>query len=82
MATLALFDMPRVIADGAVWLPGFAQANDRTLLAAVEQIATAAPFRHLETPGGLRMSVAMTNAGDCGWVSRATTPWTRFGATM
>jgi alkylated DNA repair protein (DNA oxidative demethylase) len=28
-----------------------------------------APFRHLVTPGGFRMSVAMTNAGPLGWVS-------------
>lgn len=69
MSTLALFDTPRLIADGAVWLPGFALAQDRVLLAAVGQIAAIAPFRHLETPGGLRMSVAMTNAGECGWVS-------------
>ena len=70
MASLALFDDgPRPLADGAVWLPGFALAQDRALLAAVEVITAAAPFRHLETPGGLRMSVAMSNCGDCGWVS-------------
>lgn len=76
MPTLALFDdepqapgEPRPIAVGAVLLPGFALALDRELLAAVETIVAVAPFRHLETPGGLRMSVAMSNAGDCGWVS-------------
>ncbi len=76
MTTLALFDdgpeaahEPRPIADGALLLPGFALMIDRQLLAAVEAIVAAAPFRHLETPGGLRMSVAMTNAGSCGWVS-------------
>nr|WP_293368843.1 DNA oxidative demethylase AlkB [Nevskia sp.] len=69
MATLALFDGPRTLADGAVWLPGFALPDDRALLAAVEQIVAIAPFRHLETPGGLRMSVAMSNCGACGWVS-------------
>lgn len=70
MASLALFDDgPRPLADGAVWLPGFALAQDRALVAAVEVITAAAPFRHLETPGGLRMSVAMSNCGDCGWVS-------------
>jgi alkylated DNA repair protein (DNA oxidative demethylase) len=69
--SLALFDDdgPRTIAEGAVWLPGFALAHDRALLAAVEQIVAVAPFRHLETPGGLRMSVAMSNCGGCGWVS-------------
>ena len=69
MAILALFDGPRTIADGAVWLPGFALAQECDLLTAVGQVVAAAPFRHLETPGGLRMSVAMTNAGECGWVS-------------
>jgi alkylated DNA repair protein (DNA oxidative demethylase) len=29
----------------------------------------AAPFRQLETPGGYRMSVAMTDCGPLGWVS-------------
>jgi alkylated DNA repair protein (DNA oxidative demethylase) len=31
----------------------------------------AAPFRHMVTPGGFRMSVAMTNCGELGWVSSA-----------
>src|SRR5690606_11290191 len=29
----------------------------------------AAPFRHMLTPGGLRMSAAMSNCGELGWVS-------------
>jgi alkylated DNA repair protein (DNA oxidative demethylase) len=33
------------------------------------QIAERAPFRHLVTPGGQTMSVAMTNCGPVGWVS-------------
>jgi len=70
VTSLALFnDGPRPIAEGAVWLPGFTLTQDRALLAAVEQMIAIAPFRHLETPGGLRMSVAMSNCGDCGWVS-------------
>jgi alkylated DNA repair protein (DNA oxidative demethylase) len=36
---------------------------------AVERIDAAAPFRHLTTPGGHVMSVAMTNCGELGWVS-------------
>ena len=50
----------------AALLRGF--APDDTL-AAVEAIAAAAPFRHMITPGGFRMSVAMTNCGALGWVS-------------
>src|SRR5206468_12195494 len=40
-----------------------------TLLREISAIVEAAPFRRLETPGGRRMSVAMTNAGRLGWVS-------------
>jgi DNA oxidative demethylase len=57
------------IANGAYFLRGFALDNVTTLLTEIEHIKTAAPFRHLETPGGFRMSVAMTNCGGVGWVS-------------
>ena len=57
------------LAEGAVLLRGFATAEAPALLEAVEQIAGQAPFRHLITPGGYRMSVAMTNCGPLGWVS-------------
>jgi DNA oxidative demethylase len=35
----------------------------------VQRVLTAAPLRHLVTPGGFRMSVAMSNCGALGWVS-------------
>src|SRR3984957_17599141 len=57
------------IANGAYLLRGFALGHVTALLAEVEHIETAAAFRHLETPGGFRMSVAMTNCGALGWVS-------------
>ncbi|HLZ98317.1 MAG TPA: DNA oxidative demethylase AlkB [Steroidobacteraceae bacterium] len=57
------------LAAGAWLLHGFALAVDRALMAAVDEITAAAPFRHLETPGGFRMSVGMTNCGSLGWVS-------------
>lgn len=57
------------LADGAVLLRGFAVDDAPALLAEIERIAGAAPFRHLITPGGFRMSVAMTNCGAVGWVS-------------
>jgi alkylated DNA repair protein (DNA oxidative demethylase) len=60
---------PLPLAAGAWLLRGFALAVDAALAAAVTNIQGAAPFRHLETPGGLRMSVAMTNCGSFGWVS-------------
>lgn len=54
---------------GAWLLGGFALDEAPALLAAIAAIAAAAPFRYLETPGGGRMSVAMTNCGEVGWVS-------------
>jgi DNA oxidative demethylase len=53
----------------AVVLQGFAANQGPALLAAIEDIARAAPFRHLVTPGGWTMSVAMTNCGEAGWIS-------------
>lgn len=52
---------------GITLLRGF--AHTAALLPLIEQIAAAAPFRHLVTPGGQTMSVAMTNCGPVGWVS-------------
>jgi alkylated DNA repair protein (DNA oxidative demethylase) len=57
------------LGEGAMVLRGFALAEQAQLLQAIETIVAQAPFRHLVTPGGLRMSVAMTNAGPLGWVS-------------
>jgi len=55
--------------SGALLLGGFALDEAPALLGAIRAISEAAPFRHLETPGGGRMSVAMTNCGEVGWVS-------------
>lgn len=81
--TMDLFDgldatdgaaQPRVdaIAAGAVVLRGFAISCVAQLLADLEQVTAAAPFRHMVTPGGFRMSVAMTNCGALGWISDGT----------
>ncbi len=59
------------LAPGARLLRGFACSVAAELKAAVAAIATAAPFRHMQTPGGFRMSVAMTNCGEYGWTSSA-----------
>lgn len=61
-----------VLDDGVVVLRRMALADDVAILAAVRAIADAAPFRHMVTPGGFRMSVAMTNCGALGWVSDLT----------
>ncbi|TAL96222.1 MAG: DNA oxidative demethylase AlkB [Rhodanobacter sp.] len=57
------------LGDGALLLRGFALADEVALLAALDAILTRAPWRHMVTPGGQRMSVAMTNAGQLGWLS-------------
>ena len=73
--TLDLFaaDTPELedeaLDPGAVVLRGFASTREAALKDDVARVSAAAPFRHLITPGGFRMSVAMTNCGELGWVS-------------
>ena len=57
------------LAEGAVLLRNFFAAEQPDVIAALRIIVKAAPFRHLITPGGHTMSVAMTNCGRVGWVS-------------
>jgi len=58
--------------EGAVLLRSFAAAEAPLLVEEVARIALGAAFRHLVTPGGYTMSVAMTNCGRVGWVSDRT----------
>jgi alkylated DNA repair protein (DNA oxidative demethylase) len=68
--TQDLFAEPReTMAKGALLLRGYALPREAELLLAIETVTTAAPFRHMETPGGYTMSVAMTTCGDVGWVT-------------
>ena len=60
---------PESLAPGAVLLRGFALEFEKDLRKALDRIVAAAPFRHMVTPGGFRMSVAMTNCGDFGWIT-------------
>ncbi len=55
------------LAEGAVILRRRARDETDALLAQVVEIAAENPFYHRITPGGHRMSVAMTNCGDFGW---------------
>ena len=57
------------LAPGAMLLRRFACEGDAVLLADVRRVIAQAPLRHMVTPGGLRMSVAMTNCGAWGWVT-------------
>ncbi|HVU81537.1 MAG TPA: alpha-ketoglutarate-dependent dioxygenase AlkB, partial [Rhodanobacteraceae bacterium] len=73
-ASLPLFEMPppaacEELAPGACVLRGIALDVAGNLLAGIELVAARSPFRHLVTPGGKTMSVAMTNCGALGWYS-------------
>jgi alkylated DNA repair protein (DNA oxidative demethylase) len=74
-ANLSLFDeapptgVREELAPAAWVLRGFASGCGEALLGEIERIAARSPFRHLLTPGGKTMSVAMTNCGDVGWFS-------------
>ncbi|MGE3782414.1 MAG: DNA oxidative demethylase AlkB [Alphaproteobacteria bacterium] len=61
-----------VFAPGAVLLRRFALADADEILAALDRIAAAAPFRRMVTPWGAVMSVAMTNCGAAGWLTDRT----------
>jgi DNA oxidative demethylase len=77
--TLSLFERPagaeacrEDLAPGAVLLRGFALPGEAELVGGLRQVVAQAPFRHMTTPGGFRMSVAMTNCGPLGWVTDRT----------
>src|SRR5438093_5713555 len=57
------------LADGATLLRGFAVAEAPTLVEDIWRVLAVAPLRHMTTPGGYRMSVAMSNCGRAGWVT-------------
>ncbi|HRD74771.1 MAG TPA: DNA oxidative demethylase AlkB [Hyphomicrobiaceae bacterium] len=57
------------IAPGAVLLHGFAADRAELIIAAIDAVASAAPFRNMITPGGHTMSVAMTSTGRAGWIT-------------
>lgn len=62
---------PFEIAPGSWALPGFAAKQADALWAGIQKVTQTHTLRHLVTPSGLRMSVAMSNCGDLGWVSDA-----------
>jgi len=57
------------LAEGAVVLRRFALPDEAALLDGLQRVLEQAPLRHMVTPGGFTMSVAMTNCGALGWVS-------------
>jgi Alkylated DNA repair protein len=57
------------LGPGALLLRGFALPVEAALLQGLEDVTATSPFRQMETPGGYRMSVGMTNCGPNGWVT-------------
>lgn len=55
--------------EGAMILRGWALADAEALLHGVEQGLLQSGLRQMLTPGGRKMSVAMSNCGAWGWVS-------------
>jgi alkylated DNA repair protein (DNA oxidative demethylase) len=65
----AVLPRDETLGEGARLLGGFALPVADDVLAAVAGVTAAAPFRQMVTPGGYRMSVAMSNCGTAGWVT-------------
>ncbi len=63
--------LPRdeTLGEDARLLGGFALPVVNDVLTAIAAVTAAAPFRQMVTPGGYRMSVAMSNCGAAGWVT-------------
>jgi DNA oxidative demethylase len=63
-------ERPReTIAEGAYLLRGAALAFERDVLIDLDAVTARSPFRHMVTPGGFVMFVAMTNCGAAGWIT-------------
>jgi alkylated DNA repair protein (DNA oxidative demethylase) len=61
-----------VVGTGTAVLAGFALDREDELLSSLRLVTDQSPFRHMVTPGGFRMSVAMSNCGRLGWVTDRT----------
>lgn len=62
-------ERPVLLAAGAALLRGRALEDEEAILVDLETITGAAPFRHMVTPGGFTMSVAMTGCGEVCWIT-------------
>ena len=71
--TQPLASLPKdLLGPGTAVLAGFALAGEDALLAALKRVTEQSPFRNMVTPSGYRMSVAMSNCGELGWVTDRT----------
>jgi DNA oxidative demethylase len=59
----------RMLGAQAVVLRGFVLPHVNELLSALKVVEQVSPFRHMVTPGGFTMSVALTNCGALGWTT-------------
>jgi DNA oxidative demethylase len=57
------------LGPGTAILRDMAKDRETEIMDALFSVAVRSPFRHMVTPGGFRMSVAMTNCGALGWVT-------------
>jgi DNA oxidative demethylase len=57
------------LADGAFLFRRFATESAGSIVQLISEIVKVSPFRQMTTPGGYRMSVAMTNCGLAGWTT-------------
>lgn len=73
--TLDLFDSHpqagerQTLGPQACVLRGLALPMEQALVQAIASVERVSPFRHMVTPGGFTMSVALTNCGDLGWTT-------------
>lgn len=69
-AGLARDPSVETITEGALLLRAFVGEEEAAaLMAAIDKVLAASPLRNMQTPGGFRMSVAMSNCGQFGWVT-------------
>jgi len=69
-AGLAREPSVETITEGALLLRAFVDEEEAAVLVpAIDGVLAASPLRHMQTPGGFRMSVAMSNCGQYGWVT-------------
>lgn len=66
--SLGLFEC-ETLGEGSTVLRGLAVAQEQELVTSLNGLLAVAPVRHMVTPGGFRMSVAMSNCGALGWVT-------------
>lgn len=58
---------PERLGPGTFLFRRYAEPVAADLLAGIAAVATASPFRRMETPGGRQMSAAMTGCGERSW---------------